>query len=285
MLCACLFVGRQYTLLTPLPQCEQLTAYIVASSTAPVVSLSAFEAVPICKASFTALMGSSFMQAEGVEEQAAAYFRAVRAEAARIPYVCASARRYPEIPVITVDAPAAAAALPQYGWTCTVVDNFMTARAQVHADASSRSRCAASSMLPHVSDRQGWQRYIHQDDSQPLSTTLACMDNTLAAACMRDLVEESEQSNVLSRHVGLWMYGLMVRLEKPVHPNVACVLRQVSLLAEGRRHGLPDPAVSDEAAHELAMYDTLRVLAGGYFGQDMQLAPVVSEYLRCSAQV
>jgi hypothetical protein len=39
-----------------------------------------------------------------------------------------------------------------------------------------------------------------------------------------------------------------------------------------------------EAAREAAMYDTLRVLAGGYFGQDSQLAPIVSDYLRRSAQ-
>lgn len=225
------------------------------------------------------------MQAEGVEEEAATYFRAVRAEAARIPCVCASVRRHPENPVTTADAPAAAATPPQYDWTCTVIDNFVAARAQVEADTSAHSSCAASSSLPHVSDKRGWQRYIHQDASQPLSTTLACMDNTLAASCLRALAEESEQAEALSRHVGLWMYGLMVRLEKPLHPNIACVLRQVSLLAEGCRQSLPEPAVSDEAAHELAMYDTLRVLAGGYFGQDMQLAPVVSEYLRRSAQL
>ena len=41
---------------------------------------------------------------------------------------------------------------------------------------------------------------------------------------------------------------------------------------------------SEEAAKELAMYDTLRVLAGGYFGQDSQLAPLVSDYLRRTAQ-
>jgi Survival motor neuron (SMN) interacting protein 1 (SIP1) len=81
------------------------------------------------------------MQAEGVEADAAAYLRAVRAEAARIPHVCtAGARLHPEPEACSAPEPACASALPtpQYEWTCNVIDNFVAARSQVRVASSWR---------------------------------------------------------------------------------------------------------------------------------------------------
>ena len=202
------------------------------------------------------------MQADGIEDDAAAYLRAVREEAARIPHVTVGTRLHPEAAttstatdvIADVSAPA-----PQYDWTCDVIDNFVAARAQVQYDASVRSspppECAAA--LPSVGDRRGWQRYIVQENAQPFAATLARMDNVLAISCLRCLATASKSAGdaPLSAHRALWMYGLMVRLEKPVHPDMSAVLRQVALLAEQRRRDLPEvckPAdCADVSAHHM----------------------------------
>ena len=226
------------------------------------------------------------MQADGVDAEAAAFFQSVRAEAARIPHVCAGPRLNPEeeSAVSCATESASAPAAPLLDWTCTVVDNFVAARAQVAADAAA-PRGDAEASLPNVMDRRGWLRYMHRDEAKPFSTTLACMDNLLACACLKSLAEEASEGAALSAHTGLWMYGLLVRLEKPVHPNVACVLRQVAVMANEGRQRLPETPEGRDTATEVAMYDTLRVLAGGFFGQDSSLAPVVADYLRRSGQL
>lgn len=74
-------------------------------------------------------------QVEGIDEDAAAYLRAVREEASRIPHVTASVRRYgePEPPVhhdphdTAVSQPP-----PMMDWIHSVVDGFVEARQQVH---------------------------------------------------------------------------------------------------------------------------------------------------------
>lgn len=72
----------------------------------------------------------------------------------------------------------------------------------------------------------------------------------------------------------------MVRLEKPVHSYVSATLRSINRLARERRPHVEDGvevAEGDRAA--IAMYDTLLVLAGGFFGQDPQLCGVVDQYV------
>ena len=138
------------------------------------------------------------------------------------------------------------------------------------------------------------------------------------------------EEELLPAHLGMWLYGLMVRLELPISANVAAAMRRVVVVAERcrarRLEGCGDGACAGEAgaeemrspraergvcagrdcgdeggggaagttggdeamdceggdrgAHdESAMYDTLRVVAGGFFGQDGMLAPVVDDYL------
>ena len=231
------------------------------------------------------------VQAEGIEADAAAYLRAVRNEAARIPHVCAGTRRHAESAQAATsfshDEAEAATLAPAYDWTCTVVDNFVAARAQVQHDIVARTPADASQPLPHVGNRSGWLELAHSPHAQPYSSTLARIDNTLAAWCLRCLAEETAKAEVaLEPQMALWMYGLMVRLEKPIQPSVAAVLRQVAVAATERRRALPcgDVALKPEVATEVAMYDTLRVLAGGFFGQDQHLGPQVSEYLLRTAQ-
>jgi Survival motor neuron (SMN) interacting protein 1 (SIP1) len=133
-------------------------------------------------------------------------------------------------------------ALAQLSPQSNATQSNATGSVQVQYDVAARTappdECAAS--IPFVGDRQGWKRYISQSDAQPYSATLARMDNTLAAFCLRCLADEQKAEDAaLPAHTALWMYGLMVRLEKPVGPDVSCILRQVAQLAHARRSTLP----------------------------------------------
>jgi Survival motor neuron (SMN) interacting protein 1 (SIP1) len=96
-------------------------------------------------------------------------------------------------------------------------------------------------VIPDYGDRRGWHKYVRDESAQPFSAVLARLDNTLAAACLKGLATDcrKEGGGALTAHMGLWMYGLMVRLEKPVFPDVSAMLRQVATLAEARRGALP----------------------------------------------
>jgi hypothetical protein len=222
------------------------------------------------------------VQAEGIDADAAAYLRSVRKEAAKLPRVSVGTRLNPQGPSGSSSHLASPRTpMPPYEWICTVVDNFVTARTQVQRDIETHTPVEAGQALPSLGNRGAWNELVHSESAQPFSSTLARLDNTLAVWCLQSLIESSRQKAELQPHLAIWMYGLMVRLEKPVHPNVAAVLRDVHVFAAERRRRLPDACSSAESedAAEVAMYDTLRVLAGGYFGQDRDMAPVVNEYL------
>lgn len=208
--------------------------------------------------------------------------------------------------------------------------------------------------MPPVSDRGAWHRSMRDPAFQPFAHTLARMDNALAASCLCSLADDVAQrcsgggasgeagnmpspaagsvamqgggacgrgaEGALPAHLGLWLYGLMVRLELPISADVAAAMRRVVVVAErcqarrvgergrrcddaealGKDEGVEDThgggcgagevGAVDEAMEcegsgvrgvddEQAMYDTLRVVAGGFFGQDGALAPVVDDYL------
>lgn len=219
------------------------------------------------------------MQAEGMSADAAAYLRSVREEAARLPRVSVGKRLNPQEPSCSndhLDSPSCAPAIP-YDWTCTVVDNFVVARTQVQQDIEAHTPTEPGLDLPSIGNRSAWQELVHSESFQPFSSTLARLDNTLAVWCLQSLLESSSKTEELKPHCAIWMYGLMVRLEKPISPNVAAVLREVHVLAEERRRRVTGPCSSLESA--VAVCDTLRVIAGGFFGQDRHMAPLVNEYL------
>lgn len=213
--------------------------------------------------------------AQGVEDDALAYLRHAREEAAAIPLVCASAmdaRAFDEARTTSyLPQEEAAAPDPPYAWMCRVVDDFLAARAQV-----AREPAAPPDGLPGVSDWQGWCACIAKESFQPFSATLARMDHALVCRCLRHLADGMAERGTLhiSPHTGLWMYGLLVRLEKPVHMRLAATLREIAQLSRCLRP--PDGAAE---AVLVPVYDTLLVLAGGFFGQDEVLAPLVDEYV------
>jgi Survival motor neuron (SMN) interacting protein 1 (SIP1) len=221
------------------------------------------------------------LQADGVDEEAAAYLRFVREEAARIPHVCASSRRSVATFTAAAVEPIEDASMPEHSWLCSVLDNFVAARSQVQLGAETEKDPTSHGKLPHVTDRRSWHRVLRQDQVQPYSHVLAKMDNNLTASCLKCLVMEAlDDDNELLTHIGLWLYGLMIRLEKPLHMDVAATLRQLSAFARQRRASLiADIAKVHSAAEQLAMFDTLLVLAGGFFGQDTHLAPIADSYL------
>lgn len=231
--------------------------------------------------------------------------------------------------------------------------------------AETAEAAAAETPLPVVSDRHAWQRCMHDPAFQPFAHTLARMDNALAANCLCALADDVARRcggaaaavdcrrgagagegavgragdcggcELLPAHLGLWLYGLMVRLELPITADVAAALRRVVVIAEDarrrrgggagdvdnegaevgehgvavaelaemecdseREHGVEegggaarggDDALGEDevgigsghggADKERAMYDTLRVVAGGFFGQDGTLACIVDDYL------
>lgn len=209
---------------------------------------------------------------------------------------------------------------------------------------------AAEATVPPLGDRSAWQRSMHDPEFPPFAHTLARMDNALAANCLCTLAADVAQKcgggaaqegewgagggapggvEGMPPHLGLWLYGLMVRLELPISANVAAAMRKVVLIAERCRARcaegtgpeasaaeMPEGKCADDGVHgeggaeggqacggdeamdvgdgdgagdrqrgvrgaqdELAVCDTLRVVAGGFFGQDAALAPVVDDYL------
>ena len=184
-----------------------------------------------------------------MDAEAAEYLRAVRAEAARLPSISAGTRHTSDATVDCTNASEDTSSTahvppPPEEWWCTVIDNFVTARAQVQSDIAARTALPAESAerVPHAGDRRGWHKYILQEDAQPFSAVLARLDNTLAAGCLKHLANETAAVDAAwpaNAQRGLWMYGLMVRLEKPLHPDVACALHKVATLAAQHRAGLP----------------------------------------------
>eukprot|EP00892_Ulva_mutabilis_P009062 jgi/Ulvmu1/6528/UM003_0161.1 len=267
---------------------------------------------------------------------------------------------------------------PLTEWTYGVIRGFMDARGQVqHVAEFGRGRTCSEAAapadeqrLPAASDWRAWQRSMHDPEFQPYAHTLARMDNALAATCLCALADDVARSfggaaaaaragpggvtggcevdqgevGALPSHLGLWLYGLMVRLELPITGDVAAALRQVVVAAEDAQRrrreggdggaadggsnagsscgageagqggvdgagamdcdeggvcaererggvGAGDDAVlggDDEDGRasgvrgddeEQAMYDTLRVVAGGFYGQDGTLACIVDDYL------
>lgn len=110
--------------------------------------------------------------------------------------------------------------------------------------------------VPGPNDRRGWQQRMHDASFQPYADTLSKMDNNLAASCLCALVDEVSNrcapapppsqgaaaaphlpGEALPAHLALWLYGLMVRLEQPVTPEVAAALRRIVTVAEaGLQH-------------------------------------------------
>lgn len=218
------------------------------------------------------------------DSEAIAYLRGVREEAARLPTVCVShinARDFDDRRTRTFlpnDDILTACPDPPHPWVCAVTDQFIAARQQVVLDRAAPAPAAAVK-LPVLHDRQAWQRLIAQEGFQPLSTTLARMDNALATACLAHLAAQAATADALPGHLGLWMYGLLVRIEKPVPVAVAATIREVSKLARARRPAGTGAALSEAEVAQVAMYDTLLVVAGGFFGQDERLAPIVDAHI------
>ena len=110
--------------------------------------------------------------------------------------------------------------------------------------------------VPGPNDRRAWQRRMQDTSFQPYADTLSKMDNNLAASCLCSLVDEvanlctppptptqgiaglsaaasrSDMGDPLPPHLAIWLYGLMVRLEQPVTPEVAAALRRIVTVAE-----------------------------------------------------
>lgn len=112
--------------------------------------------------------------------------------------------------------------------------------------------------VPGPNDRRAWQRRMQDNSFQPYADTLSQMDNNLASSCLCSLVDEVSNccappptpsqrhsppdlstaasppfvGEALPPHLALWLYGLMVRLEQPVTPEVAAALRRVVTVAE-----------------------------------------------------
>lgn len=91
------------------------------------------------------------MQDEGIDDDAAAYLRAVRDEASRMPQVTSSIRRCrePEPPVqADPDDTSMSHPTPMMDWIHSVVDGFIEARQQVQYQVS---RCQAQLQVCHKS--------------------------------------------------------------------------------------------------------------------------------------
>ena len=228
----------------------------------------------------------------GVEDDALEYLKRVRLEASLIPLVITSgidARAFDDnrtTSYLTDDTEDFEN--PPYAWMCQVIDDFMAARCSVTEEAISSHTSAAASDLPPLTDWQAWNQLISQDSFQPFSATLARMDFSLVAKCLDNIAGNMRRQHAdglhLSSHTGLWLYGLLVRLEKPIHGNLAATLREISQLSRKLRpRELNQVHIVSSSPSQvnvlIPMYDTLVVVAGGFFGQDSQLAPVVDEYV------
>jgi Survival motor neuron (SMN) interacting protein 1 (SIP1) len=171
------------------------------------------------------------LQADGVDEEAAAYLRFVREEAARIPHVCASSRRSVATFTAAAVEPIEDASMPEHSWLCNVLDNFVAARSRVQLGAEAEKDPSSHGMLPHVTDRRSWHRVLRQDQVQPHSDVLAKMDNNLTASCLKCLVMEAlDDDNDLLTHIGLWLYGLMIRLASTVSRSCMRPARLLSVV-------------------------------------------------------
>jgi hypothetical protein len=90
--------------------------------------------------------------------------------------------------------------------------------------------------LPPRRNRDAWRRFCLGDEAAsdpgrlPLLPLLLRLDDATTCALVEDLVEVAEAEDRLPRQLSLWLFALLLQLQKPLHADTAARLRLLARL-------------------------------------------------------
>jgi len=140
----------------------------------------------------------------------------------------------------------------------------------------------AEKKLPCIGDIHAWELFALGDSSHPEGkdggrppklSHLLYLDQVTISALLDRFIELLE-GETLPTYLTVWIYSLAASLEKPLSSDKEASLRRLLRQAEKLVAGLDTSDVKDAAQANI-----LIVMAGGYFGQDLDLRKVAGACL------
>ena len=104
---------------------------------------------------------------------------------------------------------------------------------------------------------------------EPLTSLVCQLGPSVCAALFEfhvEWVEDLEGLDLEAEHIGTWIYSLMARLEKPLHPDVISSLRTLVIACSKQRSKIiPEPEKNTKLINILTMFICI---GAKYFGQE-----------------
>jgi len=153
--------------------------------------------------------------------------------------------------------------IPHGMWVKDLLKRFSEIRETFSKLRNDDNECGKG--LPQYDDEDAWFMFCFEGEGHPpLLSTVLKMDTMTQERVLSYHIDWLNKETTLSAHRAVWIYALLVGIDKPLSPNVASDIRRLLVMCCSMRSRLE----GEEEEENLACLNIMISLAGTYYEQE-----------------